>query len=197
MYLVIAERSSLYLGNKYVEIDWCEILKIELDRKSVSASGLRFAIVTSRWNSELTSKLAVGAWEALVENGAHEDSILEFNVPGAFELPVACLKAAETGNFHAIIAIGVVIRGDTAHFDFVAGQTAAGIMNASMATGCPIMFGVLTTENYEQALVRCGEKADNKGHEAAISAIEMANELLEIESRSAEFFRDKILPNVI
>lgn len=163
----------------------------------MSAEGLRFAIVTSRWNSELTSKLAAGAREALLEHGASEDLILEFAVPGAFELPVACLQAAKTGSYHAVIALGVVIRGDTAHFDFVAGQAAAGIMSASLTSNCPIMFGVLTTENYDQALVRCGEKADNKGYEAAVSAIETANEMLEIEERSIKLFREKILPNVI
>ena len=172
-------------------------MKTDLDRKNLSAAGLRIAIVTSRWNSELTSKLAAGAREALLDNGASEDKILEFHVPGAFELPVACAKAANTGSYHAVIALGAVIRGDTAHFDFVAGQAAAGIMSASLTSGCPIMFGVLTTENYEQALVRCGEKADNKGYEAAISAIEMAKEMFEIEDRSAELFREKILPNVI
>ena len=158
---------------------------------------MRFAIVVSRWNDAITSKLADGAVEALRESGSADEQIQQFTVPGAFELPLACQRAAQTGNFAAVIALGVVIRGDTPHFDYVAGQTAAGIMRASMDTGVPVMFGVITADTLEQALVRSGEKADNKGHEAAISAIEMANELLEIESRSAEFFRDKILPNVI
>src|SRR5688572_33449683 len=100
---------------------------------------------------------------------------MTFEVPGAFELPLACKWTAETRQYDAIIALGVVIRGDTPHFDYVAGQAAAGIMQASLLTGVPVMFGVITADNSEQADARCGERADNKGYEAALSAIEMAN----------------------
>ncbi|HMT08545.1 MAG TPA: 6,7-dimethyl-8-ribityllumazine synthase [Pyrinomonadaceae bacterium] len=158
-------------------------MKTELKRKEISASGWRFAIVVSRWNDELTSKMAAGARRALAERGADLESVCEFEVPGAFELPVVCHKLAKTGNYNAVIALGVVIRGDTPHFDFVAGQAAAGIMQASIATDTPIMFGVVTTNNYEQALERCGDGDDNKGFEAAVSAIEMASVMSEITDR--------------
>ena len=162
-------------------------MKTELTRTALSAAGFRFAIVVSRWNNEFTSRLFDGALDALVEAGADEPSIETFHVPGAFELPLACLKAAESGDFDAVIALGVVIRGDTPHFDYVAGEASRGIMQASMQTGVPVMFGVITAERIEQVVERCGEKADNKGYEAALSAVEMAAELKRIsEKRAAE-----------
>lgn len=145
--------------------------QISFERKE--AGGLRFAIVVSRWNEAMTSSLSDGALRALKEAGI--DSTEVFVVPGAFELPLASLKAAETGRFDAVIALGVVIRGDTPHFDFVAGQAAAGIMQASLVTGIPIMFGVVTTNTVEQALERCGPDDLNKGFEAARTAIEVAD----------------------
>lgn len=169
-------------------------LKTELKVKDISASGGRFAIVVSRWNHELTSQLAAGARRALAERNADPEFVLEFEVPGAFELPVACHSLAKTGNYSAIIALGVVIRGDTPHFDFVAGQAAAGIMQASIATETPIMFGVVTTNDLQQALDRCGEGDDNKGYEAAMTAIEMAHVMSDISERSTEFFREILLP---
>lgn len=135
---------------------------------------MRFAIVVSRWNDEFTSKLADGAVEALIEAGADDSSIETFHVPGAFELPLACLKAAESREFDAVIALGVIIRGDTPHFDYVAGEASRGIMQASMETGIPVMFGVITADNVDQVVARCGEKSDNEGYEAAQSAVEMA-----------------------
>ncbi len=149
----------------------------------------------SRWNDTLTSKLAHGAVDALTEVGATQDSIETFYVPGAFELPLACLKAAKTGDFDAIIALGVVIRGDTPHFDYVAGQAASGILNASMQTGIPVMFGVITADTLQQALDRTGEKGDNKGYEAAMSAIEMVVMFREMDRRNTEFDK-KVLPHV-
>ena len=159
-------------------------MKTELNRGEISAKGQSFAIVVSRWNDEYTSKLACGAVEALTEAGAEEDAVDIFYVPGAFELPVASLKAAESGEYSAVIALGVVIRGDTPHFDYVAGEAARGLMQASMQTGVAVMFGVITADNVEQVIARCGEKADNKGYEAAMSAIETANALNEIRIRS-------------
>jgi 6,7-dimethyl-8-ribityllumazine synthase len=147
-------------------------LKIEQHREAVTATDMRFAIVVSRWNQELTSKLAAGAKEALAEAGVGDDDIEVFDVPGAFELPVACRQAAGYRRFDAVIALGVVIRGDTPHFDHVAGQAAAGIMQASLETGKPVLFGVITADNDQQAIERCGERFDNKGFEAARSAIE-------------------------
>jgi len=130
---------------------------------------MSFAIVVSRWNNGYTSRLEAGAREALAGS-----SLETFIVPGAFELPLAAKAAAETCRFDAVIALGVVIRGDTPHFDYVAGQAAAGIMHASLETGVPIMFGVVTTNSLEQAVARCGNDNGNKGFEAALSAIEVA-----------------------
>jgi 6,7-dimethyl-8-ribityllumazine synthase len=150
-------------------------LKTELQREQVTAAGFRFAIVVSRWNHELTSKLELGAVEAFRRAGAGDAAIQVFRVPGSFELPLASLKAAQSGKFDAVVALGVVIRGDTPHFDFVAGQAAAGIMQAALETGVPVMFGVITANTVEQALERAGDGIDNKGYEAAVSAIEMVN----------------------
>ncbi|HVF47595.1 MAG TPA: 6,7-dimethyl-8-ribityllumazine synthase [Pyrinomonadaceae bacterium] len=174
-------------------------MKTELNRDDVSASGFRFAIVTARWNDAFTSRLEAGAVDALAGRGAQRADIETFYVPGAFELPAACLKAAKSGEFHAVIALGVVIRGDTPHFDYVAGQAAAGIMQASLLTDVPVMFGVITAENAEQADARCGEKADNKGYEAALSAIEMANLFQDMTQRLEDRWierRDKLF-NVV
>lgn len=134
----------------------------------------------------MTARLADGALQALKGRGADEDRIETFYVPGAFELPVACLWAAKSGAFSAVIALGVVIRGDTPHFEYVAGQAAAGIMQASIQTGVPVLFGVITADNTEQAEARCGEKIDNKGYEAALSAIEMADLLRTMSKRDQQ-----------
>lgn len=129
----------------------------------------------SRWNDELTSRLAAGSVDALMGAGANKDNIEIFSVPGAFELPLACRKAASSGRFDAVIALGVVIRGDTPHFDFVAGEAAAGIMRTGLDSGVPVLFGVITADDIDQARARSGEREDNKGFEAALSAIEMAD----------------------
>jgi len=121
-----------------------------------------------------------GAVEALRSAGADNASIEVFGVPGSFELPLASLKAAESGNFDAVISLGVVIRGETPHFDYVAGQAAAGIMQAALQTGIPVMFGVITANTVEQARERAGDGTNNKGYEAAVSAVEMVNLFREI-----------------
>ena len=185
--LVNYERPLIYLKQRLVVArQEMKVLKTELHRSDISAAGFRFAIVVSRWNNELTSKLAAGALQALTEAGVGENAIETFQVPGAFELPVACLRAAKTGDFDAVIALGIVIRGDTPHFDYVAGQAAAGILQASMQTGIPVMFGVITADTLQQALDRTGEKADNKGYEAAVSAVEMVSLFREMDRRTAE-----------
>lgn len=161
-------------------------MKTDLTRHQLSGQGFRFAIVVSRWNDKLTSRLAAGAREALVESGVSGDAIEQFEVPGAFELPVTCLKVATTREFDAVIALGIVIRGDTPHFDYVAGQAAAGILQASMQTGIPVMFGVITADTMEQAVARSGEKADNKGYEAARSALEMVTLFREMDRGSSQ-----------
>jgi 6,7-dimethyl-8-ribityllumazine synthase len=160
----------------------------QISFENTDAAGLRFAIVVSRWNEAMTSSLRDGAVRALKDSGVDSPDI--FVVPGAFELPLASQKAAETGRFDAVIALGVVIRGDTPHFDFVAGQAAAGIMQASLSTGVPIMFGVVTTSTTEQALERCGSDDTNKGFEAARTAIEVAALYRKMGSQ-------KVVPHVV
>ena len=170
-------------------------MQTQIDFGNISAESFRFAIVVSRWNGEMTSRLCNGAIEALTKAGASRDAVEVFRVPGAFELPLASMKAAETGLFDAVIALGVVIRGETPHFEFVAGQAAAGIMQASIDTGIPIMFGVVTADTKEQAEARCGGSIGNKGYEAAMSAIEMANLSREIEGLGEG--EDKFFPHVV
>lgn len=169
-------------------------LKIDLKRGERAAAGSRFAIVVSRWNDVYTSRLREGAKKALERAGAHQSSVEIFEVPGAFELPLASLKAAESARFDAVIALGVVIRGDTPHFDYVAGQAAAGIMTASLQTGIPVMFGVITADTVEQVEARVGDGEDNKGFEAAVSAIEMANLMRSFKDRKG---KDRAVPHVV
>jgi 6,7-dimethyl-8-ribityllumazine synthase len=136
-------------------------LKPKTHRGRLSATGYRFAIVASRWNDFLTSKLVDGAVDGLESLGAAEDAVEVFMVPGSFELPLTAKKVAESGEFDAIIALGVVIRGETSHFDYVAGEAAKGVGQVSMETGVPVMFGVVTANTLEQAINRCGVKAGN------------------------------------
>lgn len=146
---------------------------------------MRFAIIVSRWNDIYTSRLEAGAVEALHGAGADDPSLDVFHVPGAFELPLACLTAASTGRYDAVIALGVVIRGDTPHFDYVAGQCAAGITESGLKTGVPVMFGVITADNIAQVEERSGNNKENKGWEAAISAVEMIDAIRSIKSGNA------------
>lgn len=160
---------------------------------------MTFAIVVSRWNDEYTSRLADGAIDGLTEFGADTESIDTFWVSGAFELPLASLKAAKSGEYDAVIGLGVVIRGDTPHFEYVAGEASAGLMQASMQSGVPVMFGVITADTLEQVVARCGSKADNKGYEAAVSAIETVAALAEIAEKASARWeaRKERLLNVI
>ena len=139
------------------------------------ASGLRFAIVLSRFNSLIGDRLLEGALDTLKRHGASDDDITLVRVPGAFEIPLVVSELAKTGNFDAVITLGAVIRGATAHFDYVAGPLASGLASIAVETGTPILFGVLTTDTIEQALERAGTKAGNKGADVAAAAIEMAN----------------------
>ena len=138
---------------------------------SVDAKGLKFAIVVARFNPAITEKLLEGARDALTQAGA--SGVEVFHVPGAFELPLAAKWLAH-GGYSAIIALGAVIRGDTPHFDYVAGEAARGLQQVGLETGVPVIFGVLTTDNWEQAEARAGGAAGNKGFDAAMTAIEMA-----------------------
>lgn len=141
----------------------------------LKAEGFRFAIVVARWNDFLTARLTEGALDALERLGATEDQIEIFKVPGSFEIPLTAQKIAESGNFDAVICLGAVIRGQTPHFDYVAGEAAKGIGQAGMKTGIPVLFGIVTADTLEQAIDRAGVKAGNKGFEAAMSAIELVN----------------------
>ena len=137
-------------------------------------SGLRFALVASRFNDLIVERLVAGATDALVRHGVAADDIELAWVPGAWELPVIAKHLAHPGRFDAIIALGAVIRGSTAHFEHVAGQCASGLASIALDTGIPVAFGVLTTESIEQAIERAGTKAGNKGIEAAMAALESA-----------------------
>ncbi len=138
------------------------------------AGDARFALVVSRFNEAITSRLLEGARAALLEAGAAADRIAVYMVPGAFELPQAARCAAETGQYEAIVCLGCVIRGETPHFEYISAAVAHGLMEASGETGVPMAFGVLTTDSWEQAEARAGEGRDNKGFEAAAAALEMA-----------------------
>ena len=144
-------------------------------QSELSAKGSRFAIVASRWNDEIVSRLIDGARDILASHEAAEDAVEIFRVPGAFEIPLCAQKAAESGKFDAVICLGVIIRGDTPHFDYIAASAARGISEAGLRTGVPLLFGVITADNIDQANERSGNDKNNKGYEAAIAAIEVVN----------------------
>jgi 6,7-dimethyl-8-ribityllumazine synthase len=141
----------------------------------LSAAGLRFAIVVSRFNSFITERLLGGAMDALRRNGGAEDLIDLVRVPGSWEVPLAAGELARQHRYDAVICLACVIRGETPHFDFIAAEAAKGVAHASAETGVPVAFGVLTTNTLEQAIDRAGAKGGNKGFDAAMTAIEMAN----------------------
>jgi len=141
----------------------------------LSAAGLRFAIIVSRFNSFITERLLAGALDALTRSGAASDSIAVIKVPGSWEIPLVAREAARQNRYDAVICLSAVIRGETPHFDYVAGEAAKGVAQAAMETGVPVAFGVLTTNTLEQAIDRAGAKGGNKGFDAAMTAIEMAN----------------------
>ena len=142
---------------------------------NLTTNGEKFCIIISRFNEFIGSKLLSGAIDELVRHGIKEDTIDVIWTPGAFEIPVIAKKVAKSGKYNAIITLGAVIKGSTGHYDFVASEVSKGIAQVSLETGVPVIFGVLTTDNLEQAIERAGTKAGNKGSEAAKTAIEMAN----------------------
>ena len=146
----------------------------------LQAEGLKVAIVVARFNEFITSKLLGGATDMLLRHGAEEENITIAWVPGAFEIPLVAQKLAASKKYDAIICLGAVIRGATSHYDYVCSEVSKGIAHVSLQTGVPVAFGVLTTENIEQAVERAGTKAGNKGADAAVSAIEMVNLLKSI-----------------
>ena len=141
----------------------------------LGGGGLRFAVVASRFNDAIVTRLVDGALDGLRRHGVDESRVDVAWVPGAFELPLVSQKLAVSGLYDAVIALGAVIRGATGHYDFVAGQCAAGVQRVQLDTGVPVVFGVLTTDTIEQAVERSGAKSGNRGFEAAATAIEMAN----------------------
>ncbi|HYE65057.1 MAG TPA: 6,7-dimethyl-8-ribityllumazine synthase [Pyrinomonadaceae bacterium] len=141
----------------------------------LNAEGFRFALIASRWNDFLTARLVEGALDALERLGADEKAVALYRVPGSFEIPLLARKLAGSGRYDAVICLGTIIRGQTPHFDYVAGEAAKGIAQAAMETGIPVVFGIVTAETLEQAIDRAGVKAGNKGFEAAMSAVELVN----------------------
>lgn len=141
----------------------------------LDATGLRFGIVVARFNSFIAERLLEGALDALVRHGADDATIDVARVPGAFEIPLAAGRMANTGRYDALICLGAVIRGSTPHFDYVAAEVSKGVAQVSLTSGVPVSFGVLTTDTIEQAVERAGTKAGNKGFDAAMTAIETAN----------------------
>ena len=141
----------------------------------LSAEGFRFAIIVSRFNDFICSRLLEGAIDALNRHGALDENVFLVKVPGTFEMPLVAKKLAEGGRYDAVICLGAIIRGATPHFEYVAAEVSKGIANVSLETGIPVCFGVLTTDNLEQAIERAGSKSGNKGYEAAMAAIEMVN----------------------
>ena len=146
-----------------------------VEGKVVAKEGLKVGIVASRFNEIITNKLLGGAVDGLVRHGVESENITTAWVPGAFEIPVVAQKMAKSGKFDAIICVGAVIRGATTHYDYVCNEVSKGIAHVSLETGIPVMFGIVTTENIEQAIARAGSKSGNKGYDCALSAIEMVN----------------------
>ena len=141
----------------------------------LSAEGLRFAIIVSRFNDFIGARLLDGAMDALIRHGGTDEQVVVVRVPGAFEIPLAAKKLIESDKYDAVICLGAVIRGSTSHFDYVASEVSKGIATVALQNNVPVIFGVLTTDNLEQAIERAGSKAGNKGWDAAVAAMEMAN----------------------
>ena len=150
-------------------------MSINILEGKVVAQGMKVGIVASRFNSFIVQKLLDGAVDGLVRHGVAEEDITAAWVPGAFEIPIVAKQMAESGKYDAVICVGAVIRGSTSHYELVCSEVAKGGAQVSLQTGVPVLFGVITTENIEQAIERAGSKAGNKGYDCALSAIEMVN----------------------
>lgn len=164
-------------------------LKSSAGRSKADATGLRFGIVVSQFNSFITDRLLAAALEALGDSGATKKQIEIVRVPGSFEIPIAAKKLAATGRFDSIICIGCVLRGETSHYDYVASEAARGIQLAQLDTGVPMSFCVLTCDTLEQAIDRAGLKGGNKGYESAIGAVEMARLVRKLSPKSSHSAR--------
>jgi len=152
-----------------------EDIKMKVLEGNVVAQDVKIAIVGARFNEFIVSKLISGAQDGLVRHGVDDDNITLVWVPGAFEIPLAAKKLAMSGKYDAVICVGAVIRGATSHYDYVCAEVSKGIAAVSLEAGIPVMFGILTTDNIEQAIERAGTKAGNKGYDCALGAIEMIN----------------------
>jgi len=174
-----------------------KILQPKVHQGNLTAAGFRFAIVASRWNDFLTAKLTEGALDALSRLGAEESAVEIFKVPGSFEIPLTAQKVAQSGRFDAVICIGTVIRGDTPHFDFVAGEATKGVSTVAMQTGVPVLYGIVTADTLEQAINRAGVKSGNKGFDAAMSAVELVNLYKTMDDAEGNTGKEKVFPHVV
>ena len=147
----------------------------QIHQGRLNAEGFRFALIASRWNDFITSRLTEGAVDALERLGADEKSVELYKVPGSFEIPLLALKLASSEKYDAVICLGTIIRGQTPHFEYIAGEVTKGIAQAGMQTGVPVVYGIVTADTLEQAIDRAGVKLGNKGFEAAMSAVELVN----------------------
>ncbi len=152
----------------------------KLEGKLVAKDGMKVGIIASRFNSFIVEKLLDGAIDGLVRHGVEDENITVAWVPGAFEIPIIADKMAQSGKYDAVICVGAVIRGSTSHYELVINETTKGIAQAGLKSGVPVLFGVIATENIEQAIERSGTKAGNKGYDCALAAIEMANLISQI-----------------
>ena len=154
---------------------------VRVIRGKMDATGMRFGLDVSQFNSLITERLQAGALDALCRHGAREEDIVVVQVPGAFDIPLFAKKMAASGHYDALVCLGAVIKGETPHFDYISAAMTQGIKEVMLAHGLPVTFGVLTTESMEQALDRAGGKAGNKGAEAALAAVEMLSALRALE----------------
>lgn len=171
--IIKEQAEKLYNNNFKEEIKMRQIQVLE--GKVVAPEGMKVGIVASRFNEIIVNKLLSGAVDGLVRHGVEDENITAAWVPGGFEIPVTASKMAQSGKYDAVICVGAVIRGDTSHYDYVCSEVSKGVAQVGLATGVPVLFGVITTENIEQAIARAGSKAGNKGYDCALSAIEMVN----------------------
>ena len=158
-----------------IQLSRSQRLQPKVHEGKLNAEGFRFAIVASRWNEFITGRLVEGAVDALERLGVNEGSVSIYRVPGAFEIPLLALRLAQSRRFDAIICVGTIIRGQTPHFDYIANEVARGISQAGLDSGVPVVFGIVTADTVDQAIDRAGVKLGNKGFEAGMTAVELAN----------------------
>lgn len=169
-------RASPILRNVVtIQLSRSHRLQPKVHEGRLNAEGFRFAIVASRWNEFITGRLVEGALDALERLGVNEGSVSIYRVPGAFEIPLLALRLAQSRRFDAIICVGTIIRGQTPHFDYIANEVARGISQAGLESGVPVVFGIVTADTVDQAIDRAGVKLGNKGFEAGMTAVELAN----------------------